>query len=82
MECSTLMKVLRLAPDSVFVSFPRPFVYFLFLFLAVQDFVPSPSPFFFFFSQALRGLHVQYSHIPDALPALIIPGGFSTKKII
>ena len=33
MECSTPTKVLRLAPDSVFVSIPRPFVlFFVFIF--------------------------------------------------
>ena len=80
MERSTPMKVLRLAPDSVFVSFPRPFVLFFIFIFGSPEFCSFSLP--FFFSQALRGLHVQYSHALDALPALTIPGGFSTKKFI
>ena len=34
-----------------------------------------------FFSQALRGLHVHCSHILDAPPALIIPGGFFIRSL-
>ena len=64
-----------------FSSFLVLVFFFLFLFLAVRDFVPSPYPFFFFF-QALRGLHVHCSHIPDAPPALIIPGGFFHRSLI
>ena len=70
MECSTPTKVLRLAPDSVFVSFLCPFLFIIFI-LAIRDFVPSPYP--FFFSQALRGLPAHCSHIPDAPPSSFLP---------
>ena len=76
MERSTPTKILRLAPDFVFVSFLCPPFYFFTL--AVWHFSPSP---YLFFSQALRGLLAHCSHILDAPPALIIPGGFFIRSL-
>ena len=77
MECSTPTKVLRLAPDSVFVSFLCPLFIFIFH-IRCPGFLSFSLP---FFSQALMGLHVHCSHILDAPPALIIPGGFFIRSL-
>ena len=76
MERSTPTKILRLAPDSVFVSFLYPF--FLFFHISCLAFLSFSLP---FLSQALRGLHAHCLHILDAPPALIIPGGFFIRSL-
>ena len=74
MERSQAPKILRLAPDSMFVSFLCPFfaytlsVFFLFLSL--------------FFLKAFKGQLVPRLHTIDALTALIIPGGFLHRSLI
>ena len=76
MECSTPTKILRLASDSVFVSFLCPF--FIFFCISCLACLSFSLP---FFSQALRGLPVHCSHILDAPSALIIPGGFFIRSL-
>ena len=76
MERSPPPKI-RLAPDSVFVSFLYPFFIFIFHISCLAFLSLS----LLFSSQALRGLHVHCSHILDALPALIIPGGFFIRSL-
>ena len=78
MERSTPTKILRLAPDSVFVSFLCP-LFILFFPLSCLAFLSFSLP--FFFSQALRGLLAHCSHILDAPPALTIPGGFFIRSL-
>src|SRR3954463_4507522 len=66
MERNTSPKILRLAPDSVFVSFPCPlftFVHFLFCLLLFSFFL------------AFKG------SLSDALPALLKPGGFFNRSL-
>ena len=80
MERNTPMTILRLAPYSVFVSFLCPLFLFLLLFFHIScpGFRSLSLP---FISQALRGLHVHCSHIPDVPPALITPGGFFIRSL-
>ena len=75
MECSTPTKILRLAPDSVFVSF---LCHLPFFNLAAWYFSPpssllSPKP----LGACLRDC----SHIIDAPPVLIIPRGFFIRSL-
>ena len=74
MERSQTPKILRLAPDSMFVSFLYPF------------FAHTLSVFFsfflLFFLKAFKGQLVPRLHTIDALSALIIPGGFLHRSLI
>ena len=74
MERSQAPKILRLAPDSVFVSFLYPFFihYLSYIFL----FLP------FFSLTAFRGPFVPCLHATDALSVLTKPGGFFKQKLI
>ena len=75
MERSQALKILRLAPDSMFVSFLCPFfrIYIICLF---------SLSFFLFFLKAFKGQLVPRLHTIDALTALIIPGGFLHRSLI
>src|SRR4051812_45369882 len=74
MERSQAPKILRLVPDSMFVSFLCPFfAYTLFVF---SFFLSS------FFLKAFKGQLVPCLHTIDALTALIIPGGFLHRSLI
>ena len=66
MERSPSPKILRLAPDSMFVSFLCPFFIFIFH-ISFLAFLSFSLP---FFSQALRGLPAHCSHTLDVLLAL------------
>ena len=73
MECGQALKILRLAPDPVFVPFLCPFfIHYLSCF----------SFFLLFFLQAFKGQLAPRLHITDALAALIIPGGFFHRSLI
>ena len=58
-----------------------PLSHFLFLFFFHISCLAFLSFSLTFFSQALRGLPVHCSHILDAPPALIIPGGFFIRSL-
>ena len=74
MERSQAPKILRLAPDYMFVSFLCPFFkYILSVFF---------SFFLLFFLTAFKGQLVPCLHITDTLTALIIPGGFLHRSLI
>ena len=73
MERNQTPKILRLAPDSEFVSFPRPH------FILQLPFVSLLSH---FFHNALEGRFAHCSHTLDVLPVLIIPGGFFNKSLL
>ena len=74
MERSQAPKILRLAPDSMFVSFLCPFfAYTLSVFF---------SYFLLFFLKAFQGQLVPCLHTIDALTALILPGGFLHRSLI
>ena len=71
MERSTPTKILRLAPDSVFVSFLCPLFIFIFH-ISCPGFLSFSLP---FFSQALKGSS------SDAPLVLIKPGGFFNRSL-
>ena len=74
MERCQAPKILRLAPDSMFVSFLCPFfVYTLSVFF---------SFFLLFFLKAFKGQLVPRLDTIDALTALILPGGFLHRSLI
>ena len=74
MERSPPPKILRLAPDSEFVSSLRP--HFILQLSFVSLFHPT------FFIKALEGIFAHCLHALDVLPALIIPGGFFNRSLL
>ena len=75
MERSQALKILRLALDSMFVSFLCPFfAYTLSVFFL--------SFFLLFFLKAFKGQLVPCLHTIDVLTMLIIPGGFLHRRLI